>query len=704
MLDGQGCLLPVRHFHSEDSPVMISSLSGRYPTCRAEAVAETNPNSSANPQAHHSQEFCSWSLVQESNPCELLDLSISRSCNSSPVPFEEADTTQASDNNVVLVKEGTRSSTPSDFDCLSTSPSRSALAFPPPSPAQEVEAAPAQSRSSNGELEGVVTSHCVFAEADSRSADFSRSVQEEGSSSKALCGNEMHMEFAEAASSSVVSKKEGLNRSVGDGSESRRGIIALCNCGQDCSDGTERSTGFVHPGTPQNVSSDKESQRQLLGSVCSSKDSINSEEMEEDCLETVNAERIHIEHGSFELLAGHGLSAPCQGGKGCKKMRLSIQTSSDTLAGGTSISAPEEMAHSPAERTVNTYFPGLMDDAALRCLAFVALSDLGRLSRVATPFRDLVKSRLILKLRQMYGMVEHLVFTYASGPSNWTAYDVNRNVWTTLPPANEDSVFLGSDKESLSAGTQVLWFGNRLFDFVYYRYDLVTNSWDMGPPMINPRCLFASASFGDFAYVAGGFGPANDSGALTILSSAEKYDSLTGQWEALPPMSTPRQKCAGFFMDGKFHVIGGRDANHQPIMSGEEYNPVTGAWRTIPDMYFAPAVHRRDMVNPPPPLVAVVNNQLYAVETTTNALKIYNKQINTWTNLGYLPVPADFRNGWGIAFKGLGDTLFVLGDRQGIAAFGWRPGPSVAVPNWQLLSHRARGVNSFLYNCAVMTC
>ena len=226
--------------------------------------------------------------------------------------------------------------------------------------------------------------------------------------------------------------------------------------------------------------------------------------------------------------------------------------------------------------------------------------------------------------------------------------------------------------------------------------------------MPNPRWLFASASCGEFAFVAGGFGPEKpekpEKSTLKLLNSAERYNSLSGQWEPLPPMSVPRQKCSGFYMDGKFYVIGGKDANHQPIMSGEEYNPLTMTWRTIEGMYFAPGVAYT--YEPSPPLVAVVDNNLYAVDNTTNVLKVYDKVRNVWKDLGHLPVRTDLNNGWGVAFKALGDRLFVLGVIEGIAAFTWRPDPGCETSgaNWQCLSHRERGIDSLLLNCAVMSC
>ncbi|MCO5609881.1 hypothetical protein L7F22_064114 [Adiantum nelumboides] len=117
---------------------------GRYPTCCAESFAETKSNSSTDPHPHHCKESCSWSLVvkveQESNLDELPDLNGSRSCNGLPASSIDANTTHAWDNNGVFAKKSVVSLISIDFDCSSTSPSRSSLLLPS-SPAQEAEAA-----------------------------------------------------------------------------------------------------------------------------------------------------------------------------------------------------------------------------------------------------------------------------------------------------------------------------------------------------------------------------------------------------------------------------------------------------------------------------------------------------------------------------------------------------------------------------------
>lgn len=365
-------------------------------------------------------------------------------------------------------------------------------------------------------------------------------------------------------------------------------------------------------------------------------------------------------------------------------------------------------SHEAADQKEDTsLLPGLDEGSALRCLAFVSRSDHGKLASLARRYFQLVRSPLLFQLRRNYGIVEQWVCIYTSGPGGWTAFDPKRNAWINLPPTPADPNFALSDRESLSAGTHLLWLGKEAFDYVCYRYDLVTNRWEKGPSMVNPRCLFASASCQEFAFVAGGFGAVG----LNILNSAERYDSVLGRWNPLPPMTTPRHKCSGFYMDGKFFVIGGKDRDHRPITSGEEYDPTRQTWRTIPDMYPAPQAEPAGQFEPSPPLVAVADNQLYAIENSTNLLKLYDKGTNTWKILGPVPVRADFCNGWGLAFKALGDELFVIGgyrdswqNADGVAVFSWRPQPDATEPEWQLVNHRVGGTGNFLYNCAVMAC
>ncbi|KAI5062536.1 hypothetical protein GOP47_0023075 [Adiantum capillus-veneris] len=657
MLDGQGCLLHIRHGPSH----ILSSCSDHHKSCCAESSAESSPNPSAYPLHRQSRSdvVCPCSLdASESNVGGLLTLNPSKSvaCHCSPVYVAEGEPARAWDRNGDLAGEVLPPSMSLECDCLSTGQDSSV------SPDQGVETG---TLSIHGELDEVGTNLCMSFH---RASKISRSVHAEGRRDSIPTSNEIHRGLVDSTSCNDVAEDESVG-TVGEGGS---------NCGTD-----KFQENCMHEGN--------------IGCIFPE----DLKETDDSSSESACTEENLLKESSMDMSVAQFASSEFAQAESCKRLRISRECGSL----GSHREMPSESHDDNTNNQDQSYLAGLPEECALRCLASVQLFDLGRLAMLGRRYRDLVKSRLIFKLRRLYDTVEHLVFIYGSlNGGRWTVYDANHDVWRTLPPANVDPNFNLQDRESLSAGTHLLWLGKVIYDFVYYRYNLLTNSWERGPSMVNPRCLFASASCGEYAYVAGGFGPANNTGALTLLNSAERYNSATGEWEGLPPMCTARHKCSGFFMDGKFYVIGGRDANHQPIMSGEEYNPVTGFWQQIPNMYFAPEVHRRDMLEPSPPLVAVVNNNLYAVENTTNILKMYNKLNNTWSNLGYLPVRADLRNGWGVAFKALGNRLFVMGELDGVAAFCWQPGANPAQPIWELLCRRERGAGSFLYNCAVMTC
>ncbi|CAK9172183.1 unnamed protein product [Ilex paraguariensis] len=260
-----------------------------------------------------------------------------------------------------------------------------------------------------------------------------------------------------------------------------------------------------------------------------------------------------------------------------------------------------------------------------------------------------------------------------------------------------------SDKESLAVGTELLVFGKEMMSQVIYSYSLLTNTWSSGMSMNAPRCLFGSASLGEIAILAGGCDLQGN-----ILSSAELYNSESGTWETLPRMIKPRKMCSAVFMDKKFYVIGGIGGRESKILTcGEEYNLDTRTWSEIPNM--SPVGAAREVGMPAtsgaPPLVAVVNNELYAAGYADMEVRKYDKGNRRWKTVGRLPERADSMNGWGLAFRACGDRLIVIGGPRTmgegfIEVNSWIP--SSGPPQWNLLGWKKSG--SFVYNCAVMGC
>ncbi|KAH7864196.1 hypothetical protein Vadar_026904 [Vaccinium darrowii] len=344
--------------------------------------------------------------------------------------------------------------------------------------------------------------------------------------------------------------------------------------------------------------------------------------------------------------------------------------------------------------------PGLNDDVALTCLAWASRSDYASLSCLNTRFNSLMKTGYLYDLRKQFGIVEHWVYMVCD-PRGWEAFDPRRNKWMRLPKIPCDECFNHADKESLAVGSELLVFGRELLDFAIWKFSLICQQWVKCEGMNRLRCLFGSGSLGSVAIIAGG----SDRNG-NILKSAELYDSKTGKWEMLPNMHSPRRLCSGFFMDGKFYVIGGMTSPTESLTCGEEYDLKSRKWRKIEGMF--PNVSRAAQA---PPLVAVVDNQLYAVEYLTNMVKKYDKEKNSWDVLGRLPVRADSSNGWGLAFKACGKELLVVGGQKGgpegeaIVLNSWCPSSGVrdGTLDWKVIGTKEH-VGVFVYNCAVMGC
>lgn len=377
------------------------------------------------------------------------------------------------------------------------------------------------------------------------------------------------------------------------------------------------------------------------------------------------------------------------------KRRFSHYIGSSSNSMSPPVDGANAMAGGGDQTDSNSLIQPLGRDISINCLLHCSRSDYWALASLNRSFRNLIKSGELYKLRRKAGISEQWVY-FSCNVLEWEAFDPNRRRWMHLPRMPPNDCFMCSDKESLAVGTELLVFGMEITSHVVLRYSILTNSWSPGTSMNAPRCLFGSASLGEIAILAGG---CNSQG---ILSSAELYNSEKQTWETLPNMNKPRKMCSGVFMDGKFYVIGGNVSSKESYTCGEEYNLQTKTWRVIPNM--SPVQNR---VTEAPPLVAVVNNELYAADYVEKELRKYDKHRNVWITLGSLPERAlsTRTNGWGLAFKACGERLIFIGGPQGPVGGltelnSWVPndGP----PQWDLLA--SLHSSSFVYNCAVMDC
>ncbi|CAJ1939909.1 unnamed protein product [Sphenostylis stenocarpa] len=366
--------------------------------------------------------------------------------------------------------------------------------------------------------------------------------------------------------------------------------------------------------------------------------------------------------------------------------------------------APDEQEerHGGDSSDSGSLLPRMNRDSSIACLSRCSRSDYGSLASLNRSFRNTIRSGELYRWRRLSGIVEHWIY-FSCALLEWEAYDPIRQRWMHLPRMASNECFMCADKESLAVGTELIVFGRDLISHVIYRYSLLTNSWSSGMRMNAPRCLFGSASLGEIAILAGGC----DSDGR-ILDSAELYNSENQSWEVLPSMNKPRKMCSGVFMDGKFYVIGGIGGKDSKLLTcGEEYNLQTRTWTEIPNM--SPGRSRATSDMPAtveaPPLVAVVNNELYAADYADMEVKKYNKERRLWHTVGRLPERAVSMNGWGLAFRACGDKLIVIGGLRThgegyIELNSCVPGEGPL--QWILLDRKRSG--NFVYNCAVMGC
>ncbi|VVB09450.1 unnamed protein product [Arabis nemorensis] len=177
----------------------------------------------------------------------------------------------------------------------------------------------------------------------------------------------------------------------------------------------------------------------------------------------------------------------------------------------------------------------------------------------------------------------------------------------------------------ISAGTQLIVIGKEIESIVVWRYKLEMHKWTKGPSMITPRVMYGSASRGTDAFFAGGV-KIHENGTPEVLSAVEKYNADTKTWTMIHGMHKRRKFSSECFLRGKFCVIGGPDENDKYLICGESYDKVKNSWTLIPDMLKDITFKSPQM----PPLIVVVNDNLYSLDTSSNELQVYDVNANVW--------------------------------------------------------------------------
>eukprot|EP00759_Apiculatamorpha_spiralis_P035326 PhF_6_TR36167/c0_g1_i3/m.52632 len=165
------------------------------------------------------------------------------------------------------------------------------------------------------------------------------------------------------------------------------------------------------------------------------------------------------------------------------------------------------------------------------------------------------------------------------------------------------------------------------------RYDPSCKLWFSVAPMTARRSHCACGSIGTTVYVAGG----RDE-LWRHLNTAECFTEAIGEWNVIPPMSTPRWACAGATIHQiqGFLVTGGIDDYMRVVATCEIYDTNVNAWRSAASMNAARSHHS----------AAAIDDNVYVVvggtETHEHMVEWYDSLVGKWTTVvvqGNIPTP-----------------------------------------------------------------
>jgi len=181
-----------------------------------------------------------------------------------------------------------------------------------------------------------------------------------------------------------------------------------------------------------------------------------------------------------------------------------------------------------------------------------------------------------------------------------------------------------------------------------WRLNPADGEWEALPPVATPRAGAAIAAAGGKLYVLGG----ESSGHA--LRDVQRFDPLMGRWEELPPMLTGRIRAAAVFCGGYLYLLGGLDGS-RPLSTAERYDPNTNTWEELPSMHcprYACAAAAQ-----PRGCVMAFGGEL--TDAGLNAsMERYNPETSTWELLPTVRSPSC---GSVMALTAAGRTAFTVG-------------------------------------------
>lgn len=253
--------------------------------------------------------------------------------------------------------------------------------------------------------------------------------------------------------------------------------------------------------------------------------------------------------------------------------------------------------------------------------------------------------------------------------AHFEAYDPTQDRWTrlaTLPQARHHIALAAEGGLIYAVGGFSGGFPRWQAQAEVFIYDPATDRWRPGVPLPAPRAEGVAAAVNGKVYLIGGRVRANAQASHfnehEDTALMEVFDPGNGRWSRAAAAPTARNSAASAVIDGKIHVVGGRQAIRQPdgslrqvnVATLEVFDPATGRWTTRAPMPqaqggLAAAAHAGKLY--------VFGGEQWVPEQKVFAESwVYDPAVDRWSALPPLPTP---RHGLGAA--SVGNRIHVFG-------------------------------------------
>jgi N-acetylneuraminic acid mutarotase len=237
-------------------------------------------------------------------------------------------------------------------------------------------------------------------------------------------------------------------------------------------------------------------------------------------------------------------------------------------------------------------------------------------------------------------------------------YDTTKNEWNTSATPMPRRIDHGSaaaynDKIYVPGG----FAKGKVPTDKLFIYDLKTNKWHQGKPLLSPRGALTAQFINGILYIVGGV-----NSSQVPVNTMEAYDPKTDTWTTKKPMPTARHHLESAVVDGKLYVLGGRilgDGVASEDMResltdfnrNEMYDPKTDTWTVK-----KPMLEKRSGF-----AATSANGQIYVfggegVKDNLASVEKYDPVTNKWQHEPAMPSVRI-----GLEAVGVNDKIYVMG-------------------------------------------